>query len=82
MHWLYSTELFDRESVRRMAGQFEALLGNAIANPDARLHSLALVRKEKGLEVESSRKQHKYAQLRKLMSPQSEMGGTGEWKRQ
>ena len=78
MHWLYSTELFDRESVRRMAGQFEALLDNAIANPDARLHSLALVRKEKGLEVESSRKQHKYAQLRKLMSPQSEMGGTGE----
>ena len=78
MHWLYSTELFDRESVRRMAGQFEALLNNAIANPDARLNSLALVRKEKGLEVESSRKQHKYAQLRKLISPQSEMGGTGE----
>ena len=40
----YSADLFEAPTIVRMAGQFEALLENIVADPDRRLSGLALVR--------------------------------------
>jgi hypothetical protein len=40
--FIYKTDLFDRESIARMAADFEALLRQAVARPDTRLLALEL----------------------------------------
>jgi non-ribosomal peptide synthetase component F len=64
MHWLYSCDLFDSGSIRRMARQFEAVLANAVAAPETRVNALPLVRADTG----EAGKERKQAQLRKLMT--------------
>ncbi|MFL5356592.1 amino acid adenylation domain-containing protein [Archangium sp.] len=41
--WEYSTDLFDRDTVARMAGHFQTLLEGFAARPDARLSELTLL---------------------------------------
>lgn len=41
--WQYNTDLFRRDTVERMAGNFETLLADAVAEPGRRLSELALL---------------------------------------
>jgi amino acid adenylation domain-containing protein len=49
--WQFSTELFDRERIARMAGHFETLLDGILANPDGHLGELPLLRAEERSEL-------------------------------
>jgi len=40
--WTYRTELFDAERVEQMSRQFERLLENMVANPEARIETLEM----------------------------------------
>jgi acyl carrier protein len=67
MHWLYSTELFSAQTIRRMARQFETLLANATAHPNTRVNSLGMHSQAEQAELEAERKQRKRAQLQKAI---------------
>ncbi|HSU81516.1 MAG TPA: condensation domain-containing protein, partial [Thermoanaerobaculia bacterium] len=41
--WRYSTDLFDRATVQRLAGHFSTLLAGAVAEPELRLSELPLL---------------------------------------
>ena len=42
--WEYSADLFDRETIRRMAGHFQRLLEGIVADPEARISQLPLLK--------------------------------------
>ncbi len=67
-NWLYNTDLFERTSILRMAGHFETLLCNAIAEPEIRLQSLEFLSKEEREQLGAEKKERKQSQLKKLMS--------------
>ena len=66
-YWLYSTDLFDAATIRKMARHFEALLTNAVADPDMRIGSIQYLSEEELQEQESGKKQKKQSQLKKLL---------------
>src|SRR5262249_4031348 len=41
--FVYNSDLFDANTVRRMIGHFEKLLENIVANPDTRIHQFELL---------------------------------------
>ena len=67
-HWVYSTELFKPETIRGMASHFETLLGNALAQPGARLSALEMLTTEEKFEREQERKERKRSQRKRLMT--------------
>jgi amino acid adenylation domain-containing protein len=67
-NWLYSTDLFERASIVRMAGHLETLLSNAITAPDTRLQSLEFLSDEERKQLGAEKKERKQSQLKKLMS--------------
>ncbi len=66
--WLYSTDLFDRSTILRVAKQFETLLGNALAQPDSRLTALDFLTEQERQKSEAEKKERKQSQLKKLMT--------------
>jgi amino acid adenylation domain-containing protein len=66
-HWLYNPELFERSTVQRMARQFETLLTNAVAEPDARLSTLEIISTEEKLQSQRQKEQRKQSRLARLM---------------
>jgi acyl carrier protein len=64
--WLYSTELFDRSTILRMAAHFENLLGQAVSNPDARLSALEMRSPEEIRALEKEKSERKQSQRKKL----------------
>ncbi|MEJ2688063.1 MAG: amino acid adenylation domain-containing protein, partial [Gammaproteobacteria bacterium] len=44
--WEYNTDLFDAETIERMAGHFQVLLEGNVRNPDARISELPLLTEE------------------------------------
>jgi non-ribosomal peptide synthetase component F len=66
--WLYSTDLFDRETILRMASHFETFLRNALAAPDARLSAIELFSEEEKQQRGVEKKQRKQSQLKKLLT--------------
>jgi len=66
--WLYSTDLFDRTTILRMAGHFETLLRHAIARPETRLGALEMLTKEEKQQRSIEKKERKQSQLKKLMT--------------
>ena len=66
--WLYSTDLFDRSTILRMAGHFETFLRNALADPDARLSALEIMSEEEKQQRGAEKKQRKQSQLKKLLA--------------
>jgi amino acid adenylation domain-containing protein len=66
--WLYSTELFDRGTIFRMAAHFENLLGQALSNPDARLSALEMRSAEEIQAAEKEKVERKQSQRKKLMA--------------
>ncbi len=67
-HWLYSTDLFDKTTIRRMADHFERLLASAIAQPDARLSALEMLSEEEKQQQDADKKLKKQSQLKKLIT--------------
>jgi non-ribosomal peptide synthetase component F len=68
--WLYSTELFERETILRMAGQFETLLRHAVTKPETRLGSLEILSEQEKRELEREKDARKQSQRKKLMAVQ------------
>jgi non-ribosomal peptide synthetase component F len=66
--WLYSTELFDRSTIVRMAKHFENLLRHAVSQPEARLSALDMLSEEEKQQREKERTENKLSQRKKLIS--------------
>jgi len=66
--WLYSTELFERGTILRMASHFENLLGQALSQPDTRLSALEMRNAEEIQQVEKENTERKQSQRKKLMT--------------
>jgi hypothetical protein len=77
--WLYSTELFERETVLRIASHFESLLKHSLANPGTRLRDLEYMpadEKERLRERSQQRKQTHRKSL-KSVEPRAVAMGDG-----
>jgi non-ribosomal peptide synthetase component F len=66
--WLYSTELFDRETILRLAAQFENLLRCAVLRPETRLGSLEVLNQDQKRTLEKEKDARKQSKRRKLMA--------------
>jgi non-ribosomal peptide synthetase component F len=66
--WLYSTDLFERASILRMAKHFETLVANAVASPESRLNAIDFLTQEEQQQSDAEKKQRKQSQLKKLMT--------------
>jgi len=58
IEWLYSTDLFDRETARRMAENYATLLADATLRPAARIGALQFQTDAERVEKEALRRQH------------------------
>ena len=67
-NWLYSTDLFERTTIRRMASHFETLLRSAVAEPDTRLSAIEMLTGDEKQQRGAEKKQRKQSQLKKLMT--------------
>ncbi|MBV9179769.1 MAG: hypothetical protein JO356_00535, partial [Acidobacteria bacterium] len=67
-HWVYSTELFERATILRMAAHFENLLRDATSRPESRLSALEIYSAEQRQEQERETKKRKQTQRKKLMA--------------
>ena len=77
--WLYSTELFDRGTILRMAANFETILRDALSHSEKRVSELQVQSDEEKLQLEAERNQRKQTQRKKLGSAQPravQLGGT------
>jgi non-ribosomal peptide synthetase component F len=67
-NWLYSTDLFDRATILRIAGHFAALLQSAVAQPNWRLSALEILSEDEKIQRGSQTKERKQSQLKKLIT--------------
>ena len=67
-YWLYSTDLFDENTILRMAAHFENLLGNAVAQPDTRLRALEMLSEEEKQQRDADKQTKKQSQMKKLLN--------------
>jgi len=67
-NWLYSTDLFEASTIRRMGGHFETLLRHAVSAPETRLNALEFMTAEEQKQRGAEKQQRKQSQLKKLMT--------------
>jgi hypothetical protein len=67
-NWVYSTELFERTTIVRMASHFENLLRHAIVIPDTRLSELEMLSEKEKQQREAETTERKQSQRKKLMA--------------
>jgi len=72
-YWVYRTDLFEGETIRRWAGQFETLIRSAIHQPEARLSTLDMLSEEEKLRRDADKEERRQSQRKKLMSAQPRM---------
>lgn len=79
-NWVYSTELFDRSTILRMASHFENLLRHAVSKPDTRLSALEMRNLEEIRQLEEEKTERKQSQRKKLIAvePKAVRLGTAE----
>jgi len=65
-YWVYSTELFEEATVRRMTGHFEKLLRSIVAQPDARISGLAFLTQAEQEQLQLARTKRRESQRMKL----------------
>jgi acyl carrier protein len=70
-NWLYSTELFDRSTIQRMAIHFETLLRSIVAAPDARISALEMLTDKERQQEGSEKQVRKQSQLKKLITAEA-----------
>ena len=66
-YWIYSTDLFDAATIHKMARHFEALLANAVADPDLRISAIQYLSDEEVQAREAEKAQGKQSRLKKLL---------------
>ncbi len=66
--WVYSTELFERATILRMASHFENLLRNGFSAPETRLSALEMLSEQQKQELEKEKSARKQSQRKKLMT--------------
>jgi non-ribosomal peptide synthetase component F len=67
-NWLYSSDLFEKSTILRMAGHFETLLGNVVAHPQTRLSALEILSEIEKQQRDSDQQQRKQSRLKQLMT--------------
>jgi amino acid adenylation domain-containing protein len=67
-YWVYSTELFEQFTIRRMLGHYCNLLDQAVEHPDTRLSALSMLSEEEIQQQEAEKHARKQSQFRKLKS--------------
>jgi len=65
-YWVYSTELFEESTIRRMIGHYEKLLCSIVAQPDSRISGLTFLTQAEQEQLEIARKQRRESQRLKL----------------
>jgi amino acid adenylation domain-containing protein len=72
-YWVYSTELFDSQTILKMAGHFATLLAEAVRQPDERLSALEMLSQEEKQRQEEDRKRRKQGHMKMLraVAPES-----------
>ncbi len=70
-YWVYRTALFERETIARLGRNYETLLRNAVARPEARLSELEIYTEEEKRELAAKHDERKRQQRRKLISTQA-----------
>ena len=66
--WVYSTELFERATILRLASHFENLLRSCISSPDTRLSDLEMLSADEKERQEIARTERKQSQRKRLMA--------------
>jgi amino acid adenylation domain-containing protein len=66
--WVYRTCLFERETIRRFARHYEALLRSAVAQPDTRLSALEMLSEEERQQRGTEQRERKQAQRGRLIA--------------
>jgi hypothetical protein len=66
--WVYRKCLFERETVQRIAREFEALLRSAVAQPDSRLSTLDILSEAERQQREREQSERKRSERKKLMA--------------
>jgi amino acid adenylation domain-containing protein len=77
--WVYSTELFDRGTIIRMATGFETILRSALFHPERRISELQIHSAQEKQQLETEKKERKHAQRKKLGTAQPrsiQLGGS------
>jgi acyl carrier protein len=64
--WLYSSELFDRSTILRMAENYSTFLSNALKNPDLRLSLVEFRTEAEKKRLEKEQAERKHSQRKKL----------------
>jgi hypothetical protein len=67
-NWLYSSDLFEKSTILRMAGHFETLLRNVVAQPQTRLSALEILSENDKQQRDADQKQRKQSRLKQLMT--------------
>ena len=67
-YWIYSTELFEQNTMQRMVRHFANLLQSAVTQPDTRLSMLTMLSPEELEQQNADNTQRKQSQIRKLKS--------------
>jgi len=73
--WLYSTELFDRSTILRLAGNYETLLEHALGKPSTRLSELEIYREEDKKRLEKEKHERRRSQRSKLLAAEPKTVG-------
>jgi len=77
-HWVYSTELFDRGTILRMAAGYETILRDALFHPEKRISELRIQSDQERLQLEAEKSQRKVAQRKRLGEAQPRTVRLGE----
>jgi hypothetical protein len=77
-HWVYSTELFDRGTILRMAAGYETILRDALFHPEKRISELRIQSDQEKLQLEAEKSQRKVAQRKRLGEAQPRTVRLGE----
>jgi non-ribosomal peptide synthetase component F len=76
--WLYSTELFERSTILRMAAHFENLLRNALSDPESRLSALEMRSESEKQQLEREKTARKQSHRKKLVSAEPKAVSLGK----
>jgi len=77
-HWVYSTELFDRGTILRMAAGYETILRDALFHPEKRISELRIQSDQERQQLEAEKSQRKLAQRKRLGAAQPKAVQLGE----
>ena len=66
--WGYKTDLFQADTIARMAGHFETLLANIVAQPGARLSALEMLTETERRHRAVEKRERQESQIKKLRS--------------